>query len=265
MTDREIKSARAKLPPRTQIPFSEWTDEQKQLDKELDCRDMINSILCYNGEEGLINNRYLNDYILELGLSVVQRLCDEQLVDFKKATVVKNVFTDNEGVSYNSIKWADEVSLDDKLAEAKDRSEQQNEVSENCKIDILQLKAGNKTRNIRFLSTSLLKNGVDDVVYANYNNTYSYVGDKKVSLVNDDEIYPFLEEVYMKFNSHRPHDFMGHSLSVSDIVVVSSGELTKAFYCNSYGFEELPERFLEEYKKDVTQIDKGNDSLQLDL
>lgn len=265
MTRREIESAKASLPSRTQIPFSEWTDEQKQLDRELSCREMINSILCYDGEDGLLNNEYLEKYIPELGLSIVQRLCDEQLVDFKKATVVKNVFTDNEGVSYNSIKWADELSLEDKLAEAKGRSEQQSEVSENCKIDILQLKPGNKTRNIRFLSTSLLKNGVDDVVYANYNHTYSYMGDKKVSLVNDDEIYPFLEEVYMKFNSHRPYDFMGHSLSVSDIVVVASGELTKAFYCNSFGFEELPERFLEEYKKDVAQIDRGNDSLQLDL
>lgn len=109
MTDREIKNAEKMLPPMTRVPFAEWTEEQKQLDSELSCRDMINSILCYDGAKGLKGNRYLQSYIDELGEATVTRLCKEQIEDFRKAVVLKNVHIDNEGVSYNSVIWADEM------------------------------------------------------------------------------------------------------------------------------------------------------------
>lgn len=108
MTDKQINLARKQLPPRTQVPWREWTDDQKQLDKELMCRDMINSILCYGGKNNIIQNRYLQSHIEELGFETVQRLCDEQIADFEKATVLRNVHTDSEGISYNSIVWGDE-------------------------------------------------------------------------------------------------------------------------------------------------------------
>ena len=46
-----------------------------------------------------------------------------------------------------------------------------------------------------------------------------------------------LEEVFRKFNMDRPADFTGHSLSVSDVVVVRD----QAFYVDSFGFKPLPE------------------------
>lgn len=47
-----------------------------------------------------------------------------------------------------------------------------------------------------------------------------------------------LEDVYVIFNDYakRPADYRGRSLSVSDVVVTEDG----AFFCNSYGFVELP-------------------------
>lgn len=109
MTDREIKNARKVLPLITQVPMAEWTKEYKQLYSELSCRDMINSILCYNGPAGLKGNRYLQSYIDELGEAIVSKLCEEQIKDFRMAVVLKNVHIDNEGVSYNSVIWADEM------------------------------------------------------------------------------------------------------------------------------------------------------------
>ena len=108
MTDKQIKQAREQLPKITQIPWSSWTDEQKRLDRELSCRDMINSILCYDGKEEILKDWYLRKYIDELGIETVQRLCDEQVADFENAIIKRNVFTDSEGVSYNSVIWADE-------------------------------------------------------------------------------------------------------------------------------------------------------------
>ena len=108
MTGKQIDQARRQLPNRIKIAWASWTDEQKRIDRELSCRSMINSILCYDGKENIINNWYLQQYTDELGLDTVERLCNEQIADFEKATVKRNVYTDSDGISYNSIIWADE-------------------------------------------------------------------------------------------------------------------------------------------------------------
>lgn len=54
-----------------------------------------------------------------------------------------------------------------------------------------------------------------------------------------------LEGIYERFNIQRPADFTGHSLSVSDVVVINDGESVKAYYVDSIGFAELPDFFKE--------------------
>ena len=51
-----------------------------------------------------------------------------------------------------------------------------------------------------------------------------------------------LEDVFTLFNSGRPEDFRGHSLSVSDVVEVEDAAgITPGFYfCDSFGFKEIP-------------------------
>ena len=52
-----------------------------------------------------------------------------------------------------------------------------------------------------------------------------------------------LEDVFTLFNTDRPDDFRGRSLSVSDVVkVVSSDSGVKPgyYYCDSFGFKEVP-------------------------
>ena len=57
-----------------------------------------------------------------------------------------------------------------------------------------------------------------------------------------------LEVLYEKFNADHPADYMGLSLSVSDVVVLKKdGEMT-AHYVDSFGYQELPE-FIEQRKK----------------
>ena len=44
-----------------------------------------------------------------------------------------------------------------------------------------------------------------------------------------------------KKSINRPNDFHGHSLSVSDVIVINRTAETKAYYVDSFGFEELPD------------------------
>lgn len=48
-----------------------------------------------------------------------------------------------------------------------------------------------------------------------------------------------LDKIFCKFNVDRPADFLGHSLSVSDIIVTVKDEKKQAYYCDSYGFQPV--------------------------
>ena len=50
-----------------------------------------------------------------------------------------------------------------------------------------------------------------------------------------------LDNIFERFNIDRPDDFHGHSLSVSDVVVTKQAEEIKAYYVDSFGFQELPD------------------------
>ena len=54
-----------------------------------------------------------------------------------------------------------------------------------------------------------------------------------------------LEDIYRTFNIDHPADFKGHSLSVSDVVVLHQNGQDTAHYCDSVGFQQVPE-FLRE-------------------
>ena len=57
------------------------------------------------------------------------------------------------------------------------------------------------------------------------------------------------ELVYTTFNLDRPADFTGHSLSVSDVVVLNRSGKEEAHYCDSFGFTPVPEFFLQREKQ----------------
>ena len=49
-----------------------------------------------------------------------------------------------------------------------------------------------------------------------------------------------LEQLYQKFNCARPTDYHGHSLSVSDVIMLNQDGKISAHYVDSLGFKELP-------------------------
>ena len=70
-----------------------------------------------------------------------------------------------------------------------------------------------------------------------------------------------LDGIYERFNIQRPADFTGHSLSVSDVVVLNDGSTVKAYYVDSIGFAELP-GFFKERNVDLQKETLLNEELQ---
>ena len=67
-----------------------------------------------------------------------------------------------------------------------------------------------------------------------------------------------LNSLYEKFNINHPQDFTGHSLSVSDVVVMRKNGERKAYYVDSFGFTELPEFIHERLRlQEVSVEEKG--------
>ena len=110
MTGKQIEKIRKEIPQFENGIPCELTPEQKRLHRELDCRDMINSCLCYGSS--FLESCYSEPYIQELGKERVIELYNEQKTDFDKAIVFHNVYENSELCSYNSIKWEDEIEKD---------------------------------------------------------------------------------------------------------------------------------------------------------
>lgn len=53
-----------------------------------------------------------------------------------------------------------------------------------------------------------------------------------------------LEILFTIFNIHRSHDFKGHSLSVSDVVELTSDGRSEYYYCDSFGWKNITESLL---------------------
>lgn len=68
----------------------------------------------------------------------------------------------------------------------------------------------------------------------------------------------------MKFNTARPEDFKGHSLSVSDIVVLHENGKNSAHFVDSFGFTALPD-FMHELENGKEQDTLGQSDQKPEL
>ncbi|MDO4649503.1 MAG: YodL domain-containing protein [Eubacteriales bacterium] len=63
-----------------------------------------------------------------------------------------------------------------------------------------------------------------------------------------------LDTIYERFNIDRPEDFQGHSLSVSDIVVINRDGEVRAFFVDSFGFTDVTEEFMDRFYERPEEI-----------
>ena len=110
-------------------------------------------------------------------------------------------------------------------------------------FSIYQIKGGDETRDFRFEPYDRLQAAGNVIDKANYELVYSA------------ELTPgtSLEDIYTRFNIDHPKDFKGHSLSVSDVVVLHQNGQDAAHYVDSFGYKEVPE-FLQEQTQQPEKI-----------
>ena len=116
---------------------------------------------------------------------------------------------------------------------------------------IYQITARDPEHDYRFMNLDFVKRHGMEVNCADYELVYTEPFTEKDTL----------EAIYERFNIQRPADFTGHSLSVSDVVVLNDGKSLKAYYVDSIGFAELPD-FFKERNMDLQKENLLNEKMQ---
>ncbi|MDO4976999.1 MAG: JAB domain-containing protein [Eubacteriales bacterium] len=96
---------------------------------------------------------------------------------------------------------------------------------------IYQLDPKDKEIPYRFMNTT----------YIERNDLHIRVGDYRQVYHGAIEPGMTLDTIYEKFNLSHPEDFKGHSLSISDVVILRKDGEEKAYYVDNFGFKELPD------------------------
>ena len=119
---------------------------------------------------------------------------------------------------------------------------QQNPADSYC---IYQLRRDPELAELRFMNSQYLREHGLEPAFDHYEAVYSG------SLSSDGSTETRLDDLYMKFNTAHPQDFTGHSLSVSDIVVLRQNGAVSSHYVDSVGFTAVPAFMPENYLKNA--------------
>ena len=156
------------------------------------------------------------------------------------------------------------TGIEDRLAELqKDRvveQEQKQELEESPanreaqllfgsedRFGIYQLKDTEEARDIHFMGMDYLESKGIAVTKENYDLLYTAPLEEGASL----------EDIYTHFNIAHPADLRGHSLSVSDVVVLHHNGENTSHYVDSFGYREVPEftkELMAEHTKEQTSV-----------
>ena len=115
------------------------------------------------------------------------------------------------------------------------RAQEQPGTGRDDTFSIYQLKDGDETRDYRFEPYDRLQAAGLAVDRANYELVYTAPLAPGTSL----------DDIFNRFNIDHPKDFKGHSLSVSDVVVLHQDGQDTAHYVDRGDFKQIPE-FLQE-------------------
>ena len=165
--------------------------------------------------------------------------------------------------------WENERKLRSMQAELSDNQinkEAQLLYGSSDKYGIYQLKHNPELDHLRFEGTESLKrmgitkDNFDVIKPENYE--LIYVGE--LSELQEQTQGETLEAIYEQFNIAHPEDYRGHSLSVSDIVVLHQNGKNSAHFVDSFGFTRLPDfmQTLEGVKEQEPEIDTSGHDVQ---
>lgn len=112
-----------------------------------------------------------------------------------------------------------------------------------AEFGIYQIADGSNGEQYQFMSSDFAKEQRIPIAGNDYELVYTGSWEQKQTL----------DQIYERFNMDRPADFTGHSLSVSDVIVINNGEEVQAYYVDSFGFTALPD-FVQQRENMTFQV-----------
>jgi hypothetical protein len=146
-----------------------------------------------------------------------------------------NQIREDHNVLFSAIKDADRIAdymveqgRVEVLREKLEVMEQMPKQFESMSYEIWQLKDIPENRSIQFADYAFAS------LYRLTESRYDKVYEAPVTTETNT-----LDKLYIKFNIDHPADFKGHSLSMSDVVVLNEDGKKTAWFCDSFGFKEV--------------------------
>ena len=231
----------------------EWAEEFYSLDKEAshDAADILaEKLTAHHPGKFMIEEYYnskapsaeeLSAYIQNLVLSGRQGFG----LDGYSADTNGIILSDLSEYSWEQVGRAVMTALEKKTyITPEERAERANAP----KYSIYQVKRGEEYSRLPFNSWNELRKFNIPFDKNNYEEVYGgYVSDVSRSQGRG----VILDNIYTKFNIDRPEDFRGHSLSVSDIIVLEDKNSSSAFFVDSYGMTEVTDLFFDLEKQNI--------------
>ena len=182
--------------------------------------------------------------------------------------------TGHEGIfGIEKADWEIEKSLralQEEITESRANKEAQLLYGNTDKYGIYQLKDDPELRHLHFEGTEslkkmgIIKDNLDGIKPENYNLIYTgglsgLTAEYGFLPTREDK----LETIYEKLNINHPADYKGHSLSVSDVIVLHINGKNSAHFVDSFGFTGLPDfmRELEGVKEQEKELSAGQEKL----
>lgn len=125
-----------------------------------------------------------------------------------------------------------ELEREEMRALAEEREKEEELLSgEGNRYGIYQIVDGTRADDLQFMGMDVFDRQGIPVLREDYQLVYSGILGAEESL----------DSIFEKFNLDRPEDFKGHSLSVSDIVLLHEDGRNMAHFVDSFGFREVPD------------------------
>ena len=131
--------------------------------------------------------------------------------------------------------YMERQSMREELEESSVNKEAQLLYGRENQFGIYQLNESPQARDVLFMNSDFLEMKGVAISRENYNLIYTAPLEEGMTL----------EEIFRRFNIERPEDFRGHSLSVSDVVVLHQDGENSCHFVDAIGYKEVPE-FIQE-------------------
>jgi len=135
--------------------------------------------------------------------------------------------------------YLEHQTMREELEESSANREAQLLYGRDNQFGIYQLNDSPQARDIHFMNSDFLEMKGIAITRENYDLVYTAPLEEGTSL----------EDIFTQFNIDRPEDFRGHSLSVSDVVVLHQNGENTCHFVDSFGYKEVPE-FIQEIAKE---------------